>query len=298
MVRLPSLTALRSFEAAARLQSMTKAAEELCVTHGAISRQIQALEADVGVKLLKRLPRSLEPTEEGQRLALKLSAAFTTMAEGIASLRPGPVVLSCSASLTMRWLIPRIPLFRQAHPDVLLQLSPSHGPIDFARDNIDIAIRNDVVQSPTNVRVQRLGQEYFGPVCSPEFARKHNIKTPADLENVNILATMTRPAAWQEWCDASGNTDTVSGPKDIYEHFYVMIQASLCGLGVAIAPRILVEDDLKSGGLISLFGFVAGNRNLELWTMPDARHKPGMRFLEKWLREQVALMNEDTGGHA
>jgi len=287
-MRLPSLTALRSFEAAARLGSMTKAAEELCVTHGAVSRQVQALEADLGIKLLNRLARSLETTEEGEALAKKLSHAFALMGDAVSSLKPGPVVLSCSASLTMRWLIPRLPLFKAAHPDITLQLSASHGPVDFLRENVDIAIRNDVVRSPANVSIERLGQEYFGPVCSPDYARQNKIGTPSDLARCTILATMTRPAAWREWCAAIGQDITPDeSRRDVYEHFYVMIQASLCGLGVAIAPRILVEDDIRSGALVAPFGFVPGNRNLEFWTKDDARRKSGVKALREWLKAQV-----------
>ena len=293
MTRLPSLTALRSFEAAARLQSMTKAATELCVTHGAISRQIQALEADLGIKLLHRLPRTLEPTEEGERLSIKLSAAFATIAEAVVGLRSGPIVLSCSASLTMRWLIPRLSDFKTSYPHILLQLSASHGPIEFARDGVDVALRNDVVEAPVNVRAQPLAREYIGPVCSPFFARQHDIRHPADLERLSLLATQTRPNAWQDWSDASGKG--VFHPKDSYEHFYVAIQAALCGLGVAMAPLILVEDDLRAGALVAPFGFVPGCRNLELWSPPDKRPKSGVADLERWLRNQIAAMHNEAG---
>ncbi|RUV84696.1 hypothetical protein EOA51_20995 [Mesorhizobium sp. M1A.F.Ca.IN.020.32.1.1] len=188
-----------------------------------------------------------------------------------------------------------------------MQLSASHGPIDFPRENVDIAIRNDVVKSPSNVRTERLGREYFGPVCAPEFARQHRINHPSDLERTNILATMTRPAAWPEWCNAVGYAGISTLPKDVYEHFYVMIQASLCGLGVAIAPRILVEDDIRRGVLVAPFGFVPGNRNLELWTKEDARRKSGVKALRNWLKSQVFEIYDDlpdqglastTTGHA
>src|SRR5690606_16295016 len=118
MARLPSFVTLRAFEAVVRHGSMTRAAEELCVTHGAISKQVQTLEEEVGITLFRRLPRSIEPTPEALRLASTLNTAFGLIEAGLKQLQPGPLAVSCSASIIMRWLIPRLADFKKTHPGI------------------------------------------------------------------------------------------------------------------------------------------------------------------------------------
>jgi len=152
----PSLNALRAFEAVARLRSMTAAADELSVTHGAVSRHVRALEESLGVALLTRGPRSMDPTAEGARLAEGLAAAFRQIDSSIAQLKPGPLTLSCSTSIMMYWLMPRISRFHERYPDVDLQFNMNFGRIDVARDNIAVAIRNSMIEPPLDVVVREL----------------------------------------------------------------------------------------------------------------------------------------------
>src|SRR5215213_4408639 len=166
---VPSLNALRAFEATARRRSMTFAAEELCVTHGAVSRQIKALEAALGMALLIRGARSVEPTPEGLRLAEGLRAAFSLMHATIEHVRPSPLVLSCSSSIAMCWLIPRISSFYQRNPGIEIQLDMNYDRVDFVRHNISVAIRNNTVEPPRNALIRDLGTEWIGPVCSSEY---------------------------------------------------------------------------------------------------------------------------------
>ncbi|KQW56420.1 LysR substrate-binding domain-containing protein [Variovorax sp. Root411] len=284
--RIPSLTALRAYEAVVRFGSMTRAAEELCVTHSAISKQVQLLEEEFGQPLLRRLARSVEPTPEGARLAATLSAAFGLISAGIEQIRPGPLAVSCSASIMMRWLIPRLAQFKARHPTVELTISADHGPLDLLRDGIGVAIRNDVVKPPQDVIVRPMMREWFGPVCSPEYAQKIGLATPQDLSRANLLGTGSRPQAWNDWREAVGSTQQAVVPSESFEHFYLVLHAAACGLGVAIAPRFLVEDDLQSGRLIAPFGFVEGLRQVVLWLAPNVRTRADIRAFADWLEAE------------
>src|SRR5262245_41610280 len=163
----PSLNALRAFEAAARLRSMSAAASELSVTHGAISHHVKSLEDIFGVTLLNRRPQSTDPTPEGARLAEGLAAGFNAIQMSVEQLKPGPLTLSCSTSIMMYWLIPRIARFHDKHPSVDLQFNMNHGQVDLVRDKIGIAIRNTMIAPPPDVIVRELAVGWVGPVCSP-----------------------------------------------------------------------------------------------------------------------------------
>lgn len=285
-IRIPSLTALRTYEAVVRFGSMTRAAEELCVTHSAISKQVQLLEEEFGQPLLRRLARSVEPTPEGARLASTLSTAFGLISAGVEQLRPGPLAVSCSASIMMRWLIPRLADFKARHPAVELTISADHGPLDLLRDGIGVAIRNDVVKPPQDVIVRPMMREWFGPVCSPEYARKMGLTSPADLSHASLLGTGSRPQAWDDWRQAVGGMDDALVPSESFEHFYLVLHAAACGLGVAIAPRFLVEDDLQSKRLIAPFGFVEGARQVVLWLAPHVRSRSDIQAFANWLEAE------------
>jgi DNA-binding transcriptional LysR family regulator len=283
----PSLNALRAFEATARLRSMSAAANELSVTHGAVSRHIRSLEDMFGVVLLNRGPHSTDPTPDGARLAEGLAAAFNTIQASIEQLKPGPLTLSCSTSIMMYWLIPRIARFHEKHPDVELQFNMNYGQIDVVRDKIGIAIRNTMIEPPPDVVVRELTTEWVGLVCSPEYMRSARIRSFADLAGARRLAPKTRPKAWAEWAAAAGHDGTGLTAHDSFDHFYLMIQAVICGLGIAPVPRMLVLDDLRSGKLVAPFGFVAGPHKLVLWLAPHVIARPDTRAVSKWLADEL-----------
>src|SRR5512139_2310894 len=239
----PSLNALRAFEATTRLGSMSAAAAELFVTHGAVSRHIRALEDQLGVVLLERGGGPTQPTAEGLRLAEGLATAFRLIQASVEQLRPGPLTLSCSASIMMYWLLPRIGGFHQKHPDVELQFNMNYDRIDFVRDNISLAIRNSSITPPKDAHLRDLMVEWIGPVCSPDYMASVGIDRPQALAEARLLATKTRLEAWQDWVEASGYSGPALEVAARYEHFYLQIQAAVCGLGVAVVPRMLVLDD-------------------------------------------------------
>lgn len=281
------LNALRAFEAAARLGSMSAAADELGVTHGAVSRHVKALEAKFGHPLLDRLPRSVMATRAGAALASELTEAFERMRLAVARIQPGPLTLSCSATVMMRWLIPRLERFKRAQPSIELRLNISHSDVDFIRDEISLAIRNSMYRAPTTAVAETLVREEIGPICHPDYAAALDPKGPEDLLRARILASATRPRAWAEWTAAVGRPDLAIAHHEIYGHFYLVIQAAACGLGFALAPRMLVEDEIRSGHLVAPLGFVPGPHQVQLWIADHLRTRPDLRATVAWLRAEL-----------
>lgn len=284
---LPSLNALRAFEATARHRSITRAAAELGVTHGAVSRQIKSLEEVMGVSLLLRGIKESVPTPEGEQLVEGLSTAFSLIYSTIERLKPGPLTLSCSASITMCWLIPRMPGFYAKNPGMEIKLDMNYDRVDFVRDNISVAIRNNMIQPPKSAVIRPLGVEWIGPVCSPAYLNSLALKKPTDLSRARLLATKTRPHAWDDWFVATDERTRAPRIHQSFEHFYLMIQAATFGLGVAVVPHMLAIDELQSGRLVAPFGFAPGKRELSLWIAPHLASRPDLKTLEKWLSQEL-----------
>lgn len=281
------LTSLRAFEASVRLGSMTAAAKELFVTHGAISRHVRLLEEQFGVPLLERLPRAVAPTPKGSVLAKQLTEAFRLMHEAVAQLAPGPLTLSCSATIMMKWLIPRLSEFKRANPSVEIQLDMNHGEVNFIQDQISLAIRASMNQPPRDAIVEPLLREQIGPVCHPEYLARIGISSAASLARARILETATRPYAWKEWLALMNCEDIVLTSPERYEHFYLAIEAAVSRLGIALVPHYLVKEELVSGRLVAPFGFIASPYTLNLWIAPHERMRTDVRKLAHWIRERM-----------
>lgn len=284
--RLP-LNALRAFEAVARLGSMTAAAGELGVTHGAVSRHVRELEAQFGLSLLRRLPKSVVPTPAGAQLAANLGEAFDLMRLGVSRLAPSPLTLSCSATIAMNWLIPRLGTFKRDNPDVEVRLNINYGEVDFVRDEISVAIRSSMFRAPQEVVIRSLIREEIGPICHPDYAARLGIFGADDLARARILGTATRAAAWQEWLAAVGQAGMELPAHETYDHFYLMIQAAASGLGVALSPHILAADEIARGHLVAPLGFVDGPHELSLWIAPHLRTRSDVKRLSEWIQEEM-----------
>ena len=283
-----SLNALRAFEATARLRSFSAAADELAVTHGAISRHIRSLEDSLGLALLTRSAQGTAPTGEGQRLAEGLSAAFNLIQASVEQLTPGPLTLSCSESIMMYWLIPRLARFHDANPGVELRFNMSHGAVDFARDNISVAIRLSSIEAPKGVQRSDVVTEWIGPVCSPAYLAGLRLQTAADLERARLMVSRTRPDAWADWLRCGGQQ--ALGPLRVDEsfaHFYLLIQAAKCGLGLANVPRMLVRDDLNNGTLVAPLDFLPGPNKLAIWVAPHLSRRADTVKLIDWLTDEL-----------
>ncbi len=258
-LRLPSLNALRAFEAAGRLGKMTRAAEELGVTHGAVSRQVRELEESLGLRLFTGPKSGLSLTEAGRTLLAGLTPAFEQIGAAVAAVSDeseGTLDVSCLATFTMRWLIPRLYAFQADHPGIDVRLSAGDAPVDFGRERYEVAIRVDDHPLPEEAETTPLFPEAIGVVLAPGLAARERVRRPADLARVPGLRTRTRPGAWEAWAERVAVAGAVPAVGRQFEHFYFMLEAATAGLGACVAPWPLVMDDVRAGRLVAPFGFV------------------------------------------
>ena len=293
---LPPLNTLLPFEATVRHASMTAAAQELHVTHGAVSRQVQNLERSLGVSLFERQTRALRPTPQARQLAAVVRDALDQIdaaARQISQRTPeGPLALSCEPTLLMRWLIPRLPDLAMNVPDVTVHLSAGGGPVFFERDSIDLAIRRDDFPFPEEATSRtRLFAERIGPVCRPDLATR--LTGAADLTGAALLHTGTRPRAWDDWRRITGMKAEPASQQTL-EHFYLTLQAAAAGVGAAIAPYAVVRDDLERGQLVAPFGFVPDGTSYHLLSRQSPEQDGRVRQLTAWLRAKTSQLDNDS----
>jgi LysR family glycine cleavage system transcriptional activator len=284
--RLPPLKTLPAFEIAADRLSFTDAAGELHLTHGAVSRQIKALESHLGAPLFRRRNRRIELTEAGVaflpgvRQALQLLE--TSTAEVATSPREGALVVSCVATFMMRWLIPRLYAFNALHQKIEVRLSASHAPVDFARDGIDVAIRVGGPPWPRNVVASPFLADRIGPVCAPALLKGRKNLRVSDLRNHRLLHAETRAHSWSNWARARGTTIDLGNSQN-FEHHYFMLEAAASGLGIGIASHPLVEHDLQSGRLVAPFGFTSSGRSYCVLHARQAANNPKVAAFRSWI---------------
>jgi LysR family transcriptional regulator, glycine cleavage system transcriptional activator len=290
MRRLPPLNALRAFEAAARLGSLTRAAAELGVTHGAVSRHIRAMEDYLGAPLFNRSGRGLLPTDRARDYLSEVSAGFDRLALATERMiEPATArILHVNAlpTLTMRWLIPRLPAFYLNNPNIEVRLTTSVEPVERLGDPYDIVIRRAAMRRPGFACRPFLAEESL-PVCTPKFLKRHPIKSPRDLLGLTLLHTDGRPSAWSDWFALAGVAPKRQ-PKGLrFEHHYFTIQAALNDLGLSLAPRPLIADDLEAGRLVApLSGPVLRTTGYHvLYPADRPRGARSSRFVD-WLVEQ------------
>ncbi|MFB7955408.1 LysR family transcriptional regulator [Streptomyces sp. NPDC056045] len=291
---LPPLNTLLPFEATVRHASMTSAARELHVTHGAVSRQIQNLERALGTSLFERRARALHPTQEARQLAAvvrdaldQIDAAARQVSRHALS---GPLTLSCEPTLLMRWLIPRLPDLNASVPDVTVHLSAGGGPVSFERDGVDLAIRRDDFPFPEGATGTRLFAERIGPVCRPDLAAR--LTAAGGVGAAVLLHAGTRPRAWDDWRRITGLAAEPAAQQTL-EHFYLTLQAAAAGVGVAIAPYAVVRDDLERGQLAAPFGFVPDGTGYHLLSRRPPEQDARVRDLTSWLRTRSARLEAD-----
>ncbi|MBB3103372.1 LysR family transcriptional regulator [Azomonas macrocytogenes] len=289
-IDLPPLNALRAFEAAARRQSVTLAANELHVTHGAISRQLKVLEEALGVVLFVKDGRGVKLTDAGLRLREAAGEAFARLRDTCAELQQqtaeAPFVLGCPGSLLARWFIPRLDRLQRELPELRLQLSASESEPDPRRSGLDATLWYAEPPWPADMQVFELAVERIGPVLSPLHPRGAELgRQPAGkLLDEPLLHTTSRPQAWPSWIASQNLALERLRLGQGFEHLYYLLEAALTGLGVAIAPQQLVADDLASGRLLAPWGFVETRARLALWARrPDLRAER----LATWLRQEL-----------
>lgn len=282
---LPSLTALRAFDSCARSLSMTAAAESLHVTHGAVSRQIRQLEEQLDTRLFDRKGRGLSLTDAGLRLARTTREVFDQLEQTCDQIRRdakgAPFVLACSGSFLARWFIPRLDQLQQECPELELHLTATDES-DSMRAGVDAALRFATPPWPKEQKVIELAPERIGPVLKPQLLPETS-PTPDWLLSQPLLETLSRHQAWPEWCEAHQLDHSQLRVRQSFEHLNYMLEGALAGLGVAIAPEYLVEEDLRSGRLVAPWGFVETEARLGLW-LPDTDISPRAWQLADWLK--------------
>ncbi|CAI2518394.1 LysR family transcriptional regulator [Serratia marcescens] len=283
------LGGLRCFEAAARLESFTQAAQGLNLTHGAVSRAVRALEEELGVALFERRHRRVLLTAAGRKLFQATQQAFGILDHTALELRQqaldAPLVLSCEPTLLMRWLIPRLPAFQQAHPDINLQLVAGGGPFSF-HDGITAAIRRNDFDWGKQVHSLALFSEKVGPVCQPGALARMTIAEGSLLSlrpGAKLLHAATRPDAWWHWAQQQGMA-LVGHPEQRFDHFYFSLQAAVAGLGIAMGPWLQVRDDLAAGLLSAPFGFMPDGSGYYLLSPQPIVPGSALARLAEWLR--------------
>src|SRR5262249_28886035 len=286
----PSLAALRAFETAARTLSFTAAAKELSQTQGAISHQVNTLEARLGVKLFEREARGLKLTEAGGKYLplVRDSLERLRTAEDMVRLeRPSVLTVTVSPNFATKWLVPRLGSFSVTHPNLDLRISASLQHVDFNREDIDLAVRHGNGHWP-ELHVTRLCAEELFPACSAALLRGGPpIRTPADLAGHVLIHDRSR-THWQDWLAAFGikNADTERGP--VFDQTALAIDAALAGQGIALARTALASLDLIAGRLVRPLS-EATPAEFSYWIVcrKSVADEPKISQFRSWLIEQV-----------
>lgn len=290
---LPNLLALRAFEAAGRHLSFTRAAEELFLTQGAISRHVRGLEDELGVKLFHRRVRSLELTPQGDAYLATVRHAFDLLATASRQVRSSRtqvrLKVALTASFAANWLLPRLSRFSAAHPDIGIDFEPGVQIIDLSAAGIDAAIRYGSGNWTGLDAVALMPEEVF-PVCSPALlADGPPLRTVADLAHHNLLLSGPR-SDWEDWAAAAGlNLQSVPRQTMLYD-YNLVLQAAIDGMGVALGRRILIEERLTSGELVQPLAQTLRNAmGYYLVTLPARRGDKSIAAFRDWLLAEVGV---------
>jgi LysR family glycine cleavage system transcriptional activator len=292
---LPSLNGLRAFEAAARHLSVKSAAEELNVTPGAVSQQLKRLEAELGIALFARRGNEIALTDAGARYAASVRVAFARLVEATALVQPRQgrrsITISTLPSFAIKWLVPRLGRFQASHPDIDVRISASSQLVDFARDQVDGAIRHGLGRY-AGLKCWFLLPEELFPVCSPVLIERgpHPLRTPADLKH-HVLLHDSNSREWSMWLEAAGiaGIDAERGPS--FSDNGLLLQAAITGQGVAISRGALVAEDLAEGRLVVPFNIVLPSELAYYFVCPeDSAGEPKLARFREWLLEEAAAM--------
>ena len=293
--RYPPLNALRTLECAGRHLSFVHAAEELRVTPGAVSRQVKALEEWLGAPLFRRRHKQIVLTPLGHRYLQAVGEPLARIAAATARAlqRDGdrPIAICAYPTFALRWLVPRWGHFYDRHPNIDLQLTTSLQPVDFTRDDFDAAILvGEGIKTWPRLVSRRLVDVELAPVCSPQL-RARALKVPLDLAKVTLLHGSPRPQDWRRWLDFAGVSGIDAKSGLTFDSLNLAIQAAIEGLGVAIAVRALVRDDLAAGRLVEPFGPVRRSRRpFHLVYPADRARDPRLRYFIDWIIEEAGII--------
>lgn len=285
--RLPSLSALRAFEAAARHESSKQAAQELSVTATAISHQIRGLEESLGIALFVRKPRQLELTAQGRELQQVLETAFNSISSTVERLSTAPcrqaITLSTTPAVAVRWLLSWVCMLRESHPAIDLRIHASHEPVALDGITADIAIRYGDGRWPGLV-AEKLFDNTFIPACSPHLGLNDVAQLPSHslihFRNAGALSSPIEWAAWQKLAKIPG-LDVSAGL--VFSDETHAVSAAVGAQGVALMSKQLIQDELNSGRLMQPFGPVMEGKPFFLVYPESRRNDPTIRAVRDWV---------------
>jgi len=296
---LPPLAALRAFEAAARLSSFTRAAQELCVTQTAISHQVRLLEETLGTALFLRLARRIELTDSGKAWAAALSDAFGRLYAANRALRAPAARVRQAVSVTAlpsfasRWLLPRLGRFLEEHPNADLHISPSQELVDLQLSDFDVGIRYGAGKYP-GLKAERLCGDAWVVVCAPALKRRAQLRTPRDLARFTLLRD-DEPDVWHAWLAARGVGGVDPARGQMFADSGMVVEGAVRGQGVALVRLSLAADDLAAGRLIAPFPRAAltpTGRSYYLVTTRLKALRPEVLAFCAWLRREVGALRK------
>jgi LysR family glycine cleavage system transcriptional activator len=280
---LPPLSTLRAFEAAARLESFSRAADEISVTHGAVSHQIRSLERALGAALFARNGRRVALTTAGRHFAERVRAALQDLAEAaqfvLRSERDRAVSVSMLPSFAARWLMPRLGRFMERHPAIAVNIHTSITLVDFRRDDVDLAIRFGSGHWP-DLETHKFMDEEFFPVASPRFNRGRLPKHPSELGKFQLMRSNDEP--WTPWFRAAGVR--LKEPHSLaFTDSNLLLQAAADGRGIALARSGIAAADLRAGKLVRLFDVAVPANGASYLVWPKGKLSPNAIVFRDWL---------------
>ncbi len=275
IVRIPSLAALQAFESIARHGSVTLAAQELHLTQSAVSRQICQLESLLDVSLFKRVRQRLLITDAGKLYLNDVTSLLAGLHEATSRImacggNTSYLHLAVLPTFATRWLMPRLNRFLEKHPGVIVNFATRLEPFDFCQEPFDAGIHYGLPTWPGAICHHLLDEETV-PVCSPRYRNAHRIRKIADLAKATLLHQTTRTDAWAKWFENAGveSGHPLRGPR--FEQFNMIAQAVVCDLGVAILPRILIQEELSCGKMVELFDCPTRSNSSYYLVVPEAK---------------------------
>jgi LysR family glycine cleavage system transcriptional activator len=291
MWKVPPLNSLRAVEAAGRHQSFTLAAEELCVTLGAVSRHIAKVELFLGAQLFERRHRQVELTPAGARYVAQVREAFARIDDATRSVNPrsdpDKLRIKVPPTFAIKWLVPRLGSFQARHPRISVQITT---PFDVAvfEPEIDLAVSYGL-RVPPGLVCEKLFDEMLTPIASAGLVREHRLERPSDLARCVLLHSMTRPADWQRWLEVAGVADVDPSAGLRFENCSLVYQAVAEGLGVGIAQRAFISEDVAAGRLVTPFPVYLRNDTGYFLVYSKDRLKKSIALeFRRWLREEAS----------
>lgn len=292
---LPSLSLLQAFEAAARLESVTAAAHELSLTQSAVSRQIRALEEQLETPLFHREKQSIKLTLGGALYAREIREALQKIAQASMNLRANPsggtLSLAILPTFGTRWLAPRLPRFLAENPGITINLRTQFSQFDFRTVAVDAAIHFGRDNWPGAQCEYLIGEDVV-PVCAPEVLERLAPQSVADLRDAPLLHLASRPDAWEQFF-RRGGVEATQVHGMLFDQFATAAQAAVSGLGVALLPSFLIEEEISSGRLVHILNLTMHSTEAYYLCWPNGQdsYEPLQRF-RSWLAQEARAFDK------